>query len=78
MGVGGVLAGVGDSCSSHTLDRCERCPRHANARRKVARARWKVGCEPANVVRGMQMHVGKLFVRIGKLAVLVVVLMLYQ
>ena len=45
------------------------CSRHANARRKVVCAPWKVGGAPANVVRGMQMRVEKLPGCLGKLAV---------
>ena len=50
----------------------KRCPRHANARRRVGCAAGKVGCAPANVVRGMQMRVEKLPARLGKLAEVVV------
>ena len=32
-------------------------------------APWRVGCAPANVVRGMQMRVDKLAARLEKLAV---------
>ena len=42
--------------------------RSGGAGRPGLAAPWKVGCAPANVVRGMQMRSGKLAVRRVKLA----------
>ena len=41
--------------------------RSGGAGRPGLAARWKLGCAPANVVRGMQMRVGKLAVHLEKL-----------
>ena len=43
--------------------------RSGGAGRPGLAAPWKVGCAPANVVRGMQMRVEELAARLGKLAV---------
>ena len=43
--------------------------RSGGAGRPGLAAPWKVGCAPANVVRGMQMRVAKLAARLGNLAV---------